>query len=219
MHQNCWQLFNPSTGRILRTVLFCGHLTIPFASVALGKQQKLWISKNWTFKAWDVLINIPGCYLFLVPNKDVMPGGISLRHQYLCSGCTVCLLFMSFSFTATDFCKSNQQQTEQIGCDVRMRSSLAYTSTLWQIYPSVRACFYHVRLCMFRPISSSSMPTQKLPVPYLDRVFLSTHALGLYCVYPVLQRVKPLASAAMAAGCKNRREPSGLWACQIGRMY
>lgn len=28
-----------------------------------------------------ILINIPGCYLYLLPNKDVMPGGISLRRR------------------------------------------------------------------------------------------------------------------------------------------
>lgn len=156
-----------------------------------------------------------------------MPGGISLRsHHSPCSGYTVYLLFISFSFTAFDCCESNQQHTEQIGCDGKMLlfPAACFTSPDCDIYIHLylNVSFYNMCLCMFGPISSSYMPTQNAPIPNLERVFLPhLHTpLGLYCVYPWCYSIPTRQTSrlpVMAAGWK--REPDGLWACQIGRMY
>lgn len=155
-----------------------------------------------------------------------MPGGISLRsHHSSCSGYTVCLLFISFSFTAFHCCESNQQLTEQIGCDGKM----LLFPVAWFISPDfdiyihlyLNVSFYIVCLCMFGPISSSYMPTQNAPFPNLDRVFLPhPHVRPTVCVYPWCYSTPTRQTSrlpVMAAGWK--REPDGLWACQIGRMY
>lgn len=149
-----------------------------------------------------------------------MPGGTSQRHL-LFTGCrcTACCLFMSVTFTAIHCCKSNQQHREQIGHDVKIclfpLAGLSVCQSYIHLYVSVF-------LCMFRPISSSFMPTQTLPIPNLAPEFLPTHphTLSLLCVYPWCYRAPTCQTtrfAGMAAGWKL--EPGGLWVRQIGRMY
>lgn len=125
-----------------------------------------------------------------------MPGGTSQRHL-LFTGCrcTACCLFMSVTFTAIHCCKSNQQHREQIGHDVKIclfpLAGLSVCQSYIHLYVSVF-------LCMFRPISSSFMPTQTLPIPNLAPEFLPTPTLSAYsvCIHDAteLQHVKPLAS-------------------------
>lgn len=113
-------------------------------------------------------------------------------------------LFMSFTFTAA---KANQQQpTQQIGCDVKMclfpPAEPTHADCDSYIHPHAHARFSSV----LRPISSSSMPTQTLAIPNLDRVFLPAHSLGLLSVSTV--HIKPLSSTVMAAGLEKNARPA-----------
>lgn len=109
----------------------------------------------------------------MLPNMDIMPGGITTS-------------MWSIHVIHSHCYESNQQHTEQIGCDVK--TSLFPPAGF--TYPR---CDSFIHLCVSVSISPhvqfpllSSVPTQTLTVPNLDRVFLPTHprTRSAYCVYP-----------------------------------